>query len=84
MRQSVPVQIGCETSNAIATLVKNFDFDNDTSENLSAIWQMKDHKDRSSFEELPFGMPRCHAKMCTTKAELCNRRSFIRKLCTTL
>ena len=44
----------CNTNDMSVARVKNFDFDNDTSENIFshpilAIWQMKDYKERTNF-----------------------------------
>ena len=54
-----------------------------------AIWQMKDiRRGTISFEELPFGnalFPCQNAfEKCTTKTELCNGRSCIKRLYTRL
>ena len=69
-------QHGCEMNDTIVTRVKNFDFDNDTSENIfshpytsyMANERMKDYKERNNFilrsaKDYLLEMPPSHAKM---------------------
>ena len=74
------------TSDTNATRTKNFDFDNETNE--LAIWQMEDYKERNNFilRTTPWKcnvpIPKCVT--CSTETELCNGKSYIKKLYTRL
>ena len=66
------------TTDTSATRVKNFDLDNDTRENIfshpyiSYIPNKRLQGEENAFEK------------CITKSELCNRKSYIKKLYTRL
>ena len=49
--RTTPGRHECDTKDTSATRVRNFDFDNDTSEVIPilALWQMKDYKERNNF-----------------------------------
>ena len=80
----------CYTNETSATRVRNFDFDNDTSQNIFS--------DPSIYiaNEILQGEEQFHSKKyllfpcqnafekCTTKTELCNGKSYINKLYTRL
>ena len=82
----------CYANDKSATQVRNFDFDNDTSENIfSYVSYMinESHKQRNNFIlETTFGnvlFPCQNAfETCTAKAKLCNSKSYINKLYTRL
>ena len=68
--RAVRVQHECDTNDPIATRVKNFDFDNDTSKTyfhnpILAIWQLKYNKEmnrfilRTTFWKHIVPMPKC-------------------------
>ena len=79
-----------------ATRVKNFDFDNDTSKNLFShpyIYYMAREglqgEEQFHFKSFLLEMRRSYAKMClktacTTKTELFNGKSYIKRLDTRL
>ena len=81
------VQYECYTNDTRTTRVKNFDFDNDTSKNIFShpyIWQVEDYNERNNFIlQTAFEMPNAFEK-CTTKSELFNGKSYIKKLYTKL
>ena len=93
-KQATRVLHECHTNNKSATRVKKFDFYNERNENIfshtmSAIWQMKDYKERNNiilritFWKCLFPMPNAFEK-CTAKTELCNSKSYIKNVYTRL
>ena len=85
----------CYTNVTIATRVKNFDVDKDTSENIfshSYISYMANERlqgeEQFHSKNYLFEMPRSHAKMhlksASQKTELCNGKSYIKMLHTRL
>ena len=79
----------CYTNETGAIRAKKVDFDNDTSKNIFlhpylTIWQMKDYKERNNFI-LKANIWKCLVcqntfEKCTTKTELFNGTSYIKKL----
>ena len=63
--RTTQVQHECDTNDTSVARAKNFDFDNDTSGNILAIWQMKDYKEKEQFhsKNCLLEMSRSHAKM---------------------
>ena len=58
----------CYTNDTSATRVKNFDFQNETRENIFshpmlAIWKMKDYKERHHSKNYLLEVPHSHAKI---------------------
>ena len=89
------VQHECYTNGTSATQVKDFDFDHSTSKNIfSHPYISYIANDRLQGEEqfhsnsYVLEMTTYHAKMrfekCTAKSELCNGKSYIKNLCTSL
>ena len=89
---AIQVQHVCYTNDTSATRVKNFDFYNKTGENVfshSYICYMVNERlqgeEQYHSKNYLLEMPRSHAKMRlkrarTTKTELCNRKSYMKKL----
>ena len=74
-----------------ATRVKNFDFDNDTNENIisypyiSYVAKEKlQEKKQFHYKNYLLEMTRSHAKMRLKSTTLCNGNSYIKKLYTRL
>ena len=92
--RTTQVRHECLTNDKSATLVRNFDFDNDTNENTFShpyITYMANERlqEEEQFHSknylLVASFPCQNAfKKCTTKTELCNGKSYIKKLHTRL
>ena len=84
----------CSTKVTSATQVKNFDFDNETSENIFShpyiSYMANERLQRGKqlrTENYPLEMHRSNAntsEKCSTKSEPCNHESYIKKLYTRL
>ena len=88
------VWLECDVNDTIATRVKNFDFDNDTSENIFSYPKISyianvrlsliTRRRTISFSELLFRNASFSCQnafeKCTSKSELCNGKAYFKKL----
>ena len=91
--QRTRVQHECYTNDTRATRVKHFDFDNDTSENIfftpyisyianDRLQGEEQFHSKNYLLEKPRSYQNAFEK-CSTKTELCNAKSYVKKLNTT-